>query len=322
MTKESLYKAMNGIDDEIIFRNGKENISFDTRKSNRKPVIKIIAAIAAATLIFGGLNVYKPWQRFEKKDGASNTPNTGVSDDTTSEHLQASDNMFVITANAAEPIPKEQNDPVSSGDVLKLSSYDCSSGIGGYLSGRFMISGENIANVKISTDKCQIFAVVPVGKDDPEYKELRQKWDYCELGLDYDAVYADDDLESTDDSIDHFDHFVFTGETYEGAYDNTMSFGMYLTDELTAQYEDIWDGYDYHKACYDLVDGATLTISVTFTDGSIEEHHYRVTTGSIYVPVDEDGYCQYDDLTRFITPEEEESEQVARIYGYLMEKID
>ncbi|MCR5771235.1 MAG: hypothetical protein K6G87_08405 [Butyrivibrio sp.] len=321
MTKESLYKAMNGIDDQIIFRNGKEKISFPERKTRRKSVIKAIAVIAAAALIICSLNIYKPWQRFMKNNVSYNTQTNEGADSTTTP-LQSSENMFVITANAAEPVPEEKKDSVSSGDILELSSYDCTSGIGGYLSGRFMISGENIADVKISTDKCQIFAVVPVGKDDPEYEELRRKWDYCELGLDYDAVLADDELESTEDYIDHFDHFVFTGETYEGAYDNTMSFGMYLTDELTAQYEDIWDGYDYHKACYDLVDGATLTISVTFTDGSIEEHHYRVTTGSIYVPVDEDGYCQYDDLTRFITPEEEESEQVARIYGYLMEKID
>jgi len=82
--------------------------------------------------------------------------------------------------------------------------------------------------------------------------------------------------------------------------------------------DDIKEGY--YKSV-DQVDGATLTIEVTYADESTEIHHYRLTTGKIFVPVDENGMNQWDNLTRFLT-EEEEASETANIYGYLIEKMD
>lgn len=42
--------------------------------------------------------------------------------------------------------------------------------------------------------------------------------------------------------------------------------------------------------------------------------------GKIFVPVDENNLCQYDNLTRFLT--EEEIGEVSYIYGFLMEKMN
>ena len=55
---------------------------------------------------------------------------------------------------------------------------------------------------------------------------------------------------------------------------------------------------------------------IAYVDSKIP-HHYKLNTGKIFVPSDENGTLQWDNLTRFVTSEEE-----SYTYGYLMEKID
>jgi len=189
-----------------------------------------------------------------------------------------SENFFAITAYAAE-LP----DGVTSGDVLTLSAFSAGYGSSEYLDGRFAISGQNIEKVKISTDKCNIYTIPSLYKDDADYE-----------------------------------HLVIAGNTYEGAYNDNMLFGMSVPEEL-------WSNNDNIQAAshedIDQVNGAILTIEVTFADGSTEVHHYRLNTGKIYVPADENGYLQWDNLTRFLTANEN-TEETPYTYGYLMEKID
>ena len=108
------------------------------------------------------------------------------------------------------------------------------------------------------------------------------------------------------------------GQSYEGEYNNQMYFGMSVPEELWSTNDDIKNGY-YETV--DQVNGATLTIEVTFSDDSTEIHHYRLNTGKIFVPTDENGYLQWDNLTRFLTTDEETSE-TPYSYGYLIDKID
>ena len=88
---------------------------------------------------------------------------------------------------------------------------------------------------------------------------------------------------------------------------------MSVPEELWSTNDDLQEGF--HEDV-DQVDGATITIEVTFTDGRTETHHYRLNTGKLYIPVDENGYKQHDNVTRFATDKE------WYIYGYLMEQID
>lgn len=108
------------------------------------------------------------------------------------------------------------------------------------------------------------------------------------------------------------------GQSYDGEYNEQMYFGMSVPEELWSTKYDLKEAY--HEDV-DQVNGANLTIEVTFSDDSTETHHYRLSTGKIFIPADENGYLQRDNLTRFLTSEEE-TEETPYIYGYLMEKID
>lgn len=224
--------------------------------------------------------------------------------------------MFVITANAAEPAGDFLDQGMSSGDVIGLSTISAGHGSLDFLSERFAVCGQNIKKIKITTDKCCLYTTVPVYSGDPDY-EKAVNGDIKDLE-EYDPIYVGD--AEYDGYISHYEHSIVAGTTYKGTYNENMYFGMSVPREL-------WSTNEDPKQCYhetvDQVDGATITIAVTFTDGSTEEHQYRLRTGKIFVPVDEKtNLLLWNHLTRFLTPEEKLSGEVPYAYGYLMKKMD
>lgn len=209
-------------------------------------------------------------------------------------------NLFVITAHAAE-LPEG----AGAGEVIGLSMVEAGQGSLSHLSGRFMISGHNIEKINITTDKCELYTTVPVYEGDPDYENAQNGQE------DYYVVYEGG-------AIAYYEHSPIVGQSYEGEYNSQMYFGMSVPEDLWSTSDDLKEGY--HETV-DQINGATLTVKVTFTDGSTEEHHYRLTTGKIYVPEDANGHLQYDNLTRFLT-EDENAVGTPYTYGYLMEKID
>lgn len=216
-------------------------------------------------------------------------------------------NLFAITAYAAE-LPEG----ISSGDVIGLKAFNAGYGSSAYLNGRFAISGENIDSIKITTDKCNIYSALPIYENDPEFNDAKNA--VANGNAEEYVMIPDYDPDLDEELKYHYEHLTIEGSSYEGDYNSEISFGMSVPPELWSSNEDM------QKAAHedvDQVNGATLTIEVTFTDGSIETHHYKLVTGKIFVPCDDNGYLQWDNLTRFVSSEEE-----SYAYGYLMEKID
>ena len=265
--------------------------------NKRKSFLSGLAACAALALLVMGIflgGILKPGAVAEKANDKTMKPG----------------NIFAVTAYAEE-LPEN----AASGDVVGLRFIQAGSGSSAYLDQRFAISGQNIESVRITTDKCELYTMVPVYRDDPEF-ELAEtaETDYREF---YEAI-LDGEPEEEHHEVDHYEHLQIVGPNYEGAYNAEMCFGMSVPKEL-------WSNTDNPKQAFwedvDQVNGAALTICVTFTDGSTEEHHYKVNTGKIYVPHDDAGTNQWGRLTRFLTPAEENA-ATPFIYGYLMEKVD
>ncbi len=190
MKSETLYRAMNSIDDEIIYRNGKINKVGSTKKHNRNTLYRMIASVAATAVLFTGINVLKPWERFGQSTGSENGSGIEVADNTTitTSPIEETKNVFVITANAAEPVPDVQTGSISSGDVMGISSSSAGYGSSSFLTERFTISGQNIKKVRISTDKCNIYTSVPVYSGDPDF-EKAQNYEYTDID-DYYPIYV------------------------------------------------------------------------------------------------------------------------------------
>lgn len=284
-------------DSEIQIRRKVRN----SKMNMKKIIARGLVACAALTLVvtggyFGGLS----------KSGGDGTSNVNDGYNSTT------GNLFAITAYASE-LPEA----VSSGDVIGVSAVVAGFGSSEYLDGRFAISGQNIEKVKIETDKCSLYSAISIYEGDPEYEKVQNAIANGE-GEEYvmiaDAGFNYDEETAAESIPYHYEHLVVEGSTYEGAYNDKMLFGMSVPEELRSTKDD--DPTAYHEDV-DQVNGATLTIEVTYINGSTEIHHYKLNTGKIFVPSDENGYLQWDNLTRFIASEEE-----CYTYGYLMEKID
>ena len=290
--KQALAPEIN--DSEIQIRRKVRN----NKMSMKKIIVRGLVACAVLTLVMTGGYFSELLQT-----GGDRT------DSVNNEQKITSDNIFAITAYAAE-LPEG----VTSGDIIGLSTVEVGYGSSLYLNGRFTISGQNIEKIKVTTDKCELYTSVPVYSGDPDYEnalnaEVNGQGEYY-------PVYEGEPEEGG--HVAYYDHSQIVGQSYEGEYNNQMYFGMSVPEELWSTSDDLKEGY-YEDV--DQVNGATLTIEVTFSDGSTETHHYRLDTGKIFVPVDNNGNLQWDNLTRFLTTDEETGE-TPYTYGYLMDKID
>lgn len=280
------------------------------RKDNNMKIKKIIAggivACAALALVVNGINYTNEMKTDSNSIVINNNDgvNPRTDNNVASSEKDAPINMhfsFAITAYAAE-LPED----FSSGDVINIRVDNSSTGSSLYLSGRFFISGDNIEKIKITTDKCNLYSVCTISKEDFDENEENSETEQYAIAQHFDPI--------TNRITHDYEHMVIEGNCYEGNYDKNLSFGMSVPKTLWSTKYDLQEA---HHEDVDQVNGATLTIEVTFVDGSTETHHYKLVTGKIFVPCDDDGYLEWDNLTRFVSSEDE-----PYTYGYLLEKID
>lgn len=297
----------------------------------------LVACAAVAFVVTGGY-----FGIFSKSEGGrttiaglersdAGTENSGTVTESDDAGLERSDagtassasgkNLFAITAYAAE-LPEG----ITSGDVVGLNRVSADYGSAEYLDGRFMISGQNIEKIRISTDKCNLYTATLIYKGDAEYTKAQEAeangtGEYVRITdapLNSDETDTSDEAAASGSDAYHYEHLEVAGSTYEGVYNDHTQFGMSVPKEQWSTSKD--DQQNYHENV-DQVNGATLTIEVSFSDGTSETHHYRVNVGKIFVSEGKDGYLQWDNLTRFLTAEEEAGE-TPNVYGYLLERVD
>ncbi len=288
------------------------------RRMTRKTVVAsgLVACAAVAFVVTGGY-----FGIFSKSEGGRTTIAGLERSDAGTVSSALGKNLFAITAYAAE-LPEG----ITSGDVVGLSRVSADYGSAEYLDGRFMISGQNIEKIRISTDKCNLYTATLIYKGDAEYTKAQEAeangtGEYVRITdapLNSDETDTSDEAAASGSDAYHYEHLEVAGSTYEGVYNDNTQFGMSVPKEQWSTSKD--DQQNYHENV-DQVNGATLTIEVSFSDGTSETHHYRVNVGKIFVPEGKDGYLQWDNLTRFLTAEEEAGE-TPNVYGYLLERMD
>lgn len=288
------------------------------RRMTRKTVVAsgLVACAVVAFVVTGGY-----FGIFSKSEGGRTTIAGLERSDAGTVSSALGKNLFAITAYAAE-LPEG----ITSGDVVGLSRVSADYGSAEYLDGRFMISGQNIEKIRISTDKCNLYTATLIYKGDAEYTKTQEAeangtGEYVRITdapLNSDETDTSDEAAASGSDAYHYEHLEVAGSTYEGVYNDHTQFGMSVPKEQWSTSKD--DQQNYHENV-DQVNGATLTIEVSFSDGTSETHHYRVNVGKIFVPEGKDGYLQWDNLTRFLTAEEEAGE-TPNVYGYLLERMD
>lgn len=188
---------------------------------------------------------------------------------------------FGLVAYAAET--DEMRQPKESKIV-----FDCGSGVDdpekGFYSGcLFKVTGENIKTVSASIDNGAIYrtkTVKDTSDDRDEWvRTMYQGTNPAIDGADRIMVWGSDEMHMYADLCWKLDN------GFTDAYDPDTSYGLWLPSQPETTDDDLQDSW--HKAV-DGFEGAKLTVTITFTDGSEQTRSMTLHTGKLGVEYKDD----------------------------------
>jgi hypothetical protein len=307
MRSEDLYRSMSGIDDALLIE-----CLQPTMKRRRMP-IRTLAALAACLVFVLGGAIFEPWQRFGSDVSGNGNHGVESSNNPVEASQKAKSNFFVITANAAE-LPNDGE--CVSGEVFGIRFNDYTGGLyGGYIPELFSIGGRNIAKVKITTDKNEIFTSKSVYEGDSDYP-TDDELAICNAnpysGKGYYNWVSDVSYKKY-----HYDYWQVQGNSVEMDYNANLSYGFFAKDSINLEIGDMKMNY---RACVDMLEGTRLSVAVTYENGQREEHHYLVHSGKVLYEYNMEKH-QCERYERFLTPDEER-DGTLWTYSILIEQLD
>jgi len=217
---------------------------------------------------------------------------------------------FGLVAYAAET--DEMRQPKESKIV-----FDCGSGVDdpekGFYSGcLFKVTGENIKTVSASIDNGAIYrtkTVKDTSDDRDEWvRTMYQGTNPAIDGADRIMVWGSDEMHMYADLCWKLDN-GFIDE-----YDPDVSYGLWLPSRQESEDDDLQDSW--HKSV-DGFEGAKLTVTITFNDGSKQTRSMTLHTGKLGVEYKDD--TSGPSLTGEVLTDEQAEEQgyLYGVYGEL-----
>lgn len=314
---------------------------------NQKPkrfVKPLAAAAACAALIIaadfiGGAVINGRQKGISDDSAVVKVDDNQQSTSTDSAAVKVDDNQpeaaslfdFSITAYAADEdmpesiVTEDANipEPTRTGDIVLT---DRRIGVGGYTSMLFYVQGDEISNVDLTIDKGELYS------ETTKYATEADLEDYYAQGapdgyfgpgthtleeiLDPPVVvpYDEEEHHNSDHDVFHktnhhlrLHHCIKGGTHISESYDSEKYYGFYIPDSVIEETNSIFDLQEgYHKAL-DVFDGATLTATITFSDGSSLTKEYGLTVTKL--AMDENANVTQEEYT--------ESSQYGYIYGIL-----
>ena len=152
-----------------------------------------------------------------------------------------------------------------------------------------------------------------------ESSELYARADAFVRGLQAETDYEIDETNaSEDDSVVTFYTKTYVGQTLtlEGREEMQERVGFYLPDEAFSDEDEAVDLRQAAHKSLDYLNGAVLSLKVTFSDGTEENYSYRLDTGKIkYSYEGGEGHM----LPEFLS--DEEAQDQPYLYGILMTDV-
>lgn len=167
-------------------------------------------------------------------------------------------------------------------------------GVNGYTRMVVRVIGDNIATVRISIDKGALYwkKTVPCTKEQQKriYEAYWQmQWMRAiASGNPQNAFEMGDDnvisgsISAVDDNDRTVSYYEKKGSSFEAAYDADARYGLLLPDDVwlaESQREGGWESRLSFPCDY--FDGATLTVEVSYLDGSTDQMSYRLQAGNL-----------------------------------------
>lgn len=236
-----------------------------------RPILRgAVCAACALALVLGTVRFYPA----EVPADASRSPENGPT-------VMVPDFSFGLTAYAAE-IGETITPNANGGLALISGSGMAREDIGDYTGCLFQITGKDILSVSASVDRGGLYrSETRTGLTDEEVRSLFQQEERGELLC---TVYGD-----SEDAPMNADIMTALGDSFTEDYDPAVNYGFWVPPEL---YEMENLDEDLRQAAWDSIDtfdGARLTVTVTFADGSEQSKTYRLSTGRLKMVYEDDG---------------------------------
>ena len=228
---------------------------------------RILAAACAFGIVLGGTAVYRT------HNGTVQTGSDAVAD--------AINHTFGFAAYAADT--GELRQPKDSKIVFDTGSGADDPKKGFYSGCLFKVTGENIKTISATIDKGAVYrtkTVKDTSADRDEWVRSMHQGTNPELdGADWIMVWGSDEMHMYADLCWKLDN------GFADAYDPDTSYGLWLSSQPETTDDDLQDSR--HKAV-DGFEGAKLTVTITFTDGSEQTRSMTLHTGKLGVEYKDD----------------------------------
>ena len=232
---------------------------------------RLLAAACAFGIVLGGTAVYRT------HNGTAQTGSAAVAD--------AISHTFGFAAYAADT--GELRQPKDSKIVFDTGSGADDPEKGFYSGCLFKVTGENIKTISATIDKGAVYrtkTVKDTSADRDEWVRSMHQGTNPELdGADTVMVWGNGPEEGAEQMYADLCWKLDNGFT--DAYDPDTSYGLWLPSQPETTDDDLQDSC--HKAV-DGFEGAKLTVTITFTDGSEQTRSMTLHTGKLGVEYKDD----------------------------------
>lgn len=232
---------------------------------------RLLAAACAFGIVLGGTAVYRT------HNGTVQTGSAAVAD--------AISHTFGFAAYAADT--GELRQPKDSKIVFDTGSGADDPEKGFYSGCLFKVTGENIKTISATIDKGAVYrtkTVKDTSADRDEWVRSMHQGTNPELdGADTVMVWGNGPEEGAEQMYADLCWKLDNGFT--DAYDPDTSYGLWLPSQPETTDDDLQDSW--HKAV-DGFEGAKLTVTITFTDGSEQTRSMTLHTGKLGVEYKDD----------------------------------
>lgn len=179
---------------------------------------------------------------------------------------------FGLTAYAADT--GERTGPNANGGLAFRADGEGSwSESGGYYTGcLFQVTGENIASVSLSLDRGGLYRCrLRTDLTEEEMSQCRQAMEEGTL-----AAAA---ISQAEDGTWFTQEMTFLGSDVTEDYDPEVSYGLWVPGADPDNWQE--DPRAASQESIDQLDGARLTVEITFADGSTQSKNYRLSAGKL-----------------------------------------
>lgn len=232
---------------------------------------RLLAAACAFGIVLGGTAVYRT------HNGTAQTGSAAVAD--------AISHTFGFAAYAADT--GELRQPKDSKIVFDTGSGADDPEKGFYSGCLFKVTGENIKTISATIDKGAVYrtkTVKDTSADRDEWVRSMHQGTNPELdGADTVMVWGNGPEEGAEQMYADLCWKLDNGFT--DAYDPDTSYGLWLPSQPETTDDDLQDSW---HAAVDGFEGAKLTVTITFTDGSEQTRSMTLHTGKLGVEYKDD----------------------------------